>query len=126
MCNRCAELENEIAWLKDELKHVDNSKIARIQKIKQHFKVTPSGAHILLALYEAKRSLMTAELDDAVPQTWTVPTRLDPEYRGVNTIRVQIYRVRATIGKNLFPRTNRWNGYALSDAGREAVKAALA
>jgi len=116
MCPHCAELEEQIAYLKSELAlSMSEDKLARLRKA---LGLTPSEVRILLALYQARgRFCSVYMLDEAAPATISGD-------RNVKHIDVRICRIRKRIGKAAIE--NEWGrGYRLNDLGRLLVEEAL-
>lgn len=123
MCERCEELQEEIAWLKSELGLLTST--AQHDKLLQYLKAlyaaaTPSIASMILALRGANgRPMERLQLLDAMPSPG------GREDRGYSFVNTQVCHARRALGKAAI--RNVWGvGYCLTPAGLAMVDEALA
>jgi hypothetical protein len=122
-CARCAELEEEVAYLRGELGLTRN--MEREHRLRSALRARNLTTHangaalLLLALYAAGGAVRTPyQLLDAIP------SREHNEDRNPGVVVVYIHCARKAIGFDAIE--NVWGrGYRLSDAGAERVKALL-
>lgn len=118
MCERCAELEERVAWLESELGLQRDAERAAL--LRARLGLTPAEGAFLMRLYSASGRLVTiAQLGDALPPRDDGDVRDD-----TNLIRTYVCRVRAKLGDGALL-TERALGYRLSRTGLEAVRALL-
>ncbi len=125
MCDRCAQLEEEIAWLRSELGL--QQRADQIEKIKALFPTwshdrtsRPQCAELLMALYNAKgRPVTHAQLAERV----SAPTAR--EERCMEAVKVWVYGVRNTLGYDTISNV-RGFGYKLTENGMARIAQALA
>lgn len=117
ICDRCAALEERVAWLEGELGlRVDAS---QIQALCQAFGLSPGAAHLVRALHGGRgRAVTHLQLLEAIPS----PDRLaDRSLSNVNTL---VCRARKGLGQDSI--ANVWGrGYRLTDVGMDRVSAIL-
>lgn len=116
MCARCAELEEEVAYLRSELGVQQDASLVDILKVR--FGLVRGWAALLAALYRAKgRCVMRAQLEEAIPN----PNDRDRDDRIVS---VYIALLRGALGKDAIATV--WgSGYRLTESGLERVEAVL-
>lgn len=114
-CSRCADLEEEIAYLKSELGLRDDAD--QIEALREGLDVATAEAHFLRALYNAKgRTVSHMALLDAIPARM-------PD-RDHSIVKVYASRVRARLGPGSIE--NIWGvGYRLSEEALIRVSAVL-
>lgn len=115
-CPHCAELEEQVAYLKRELAlSLAEDKLARLRRATG---LSPTEVAVLLTLYEARgRFCPVYMLDEAGPVSRS-------EDRNLKHIDVRICRIRKKIGKDAIE--NSWGrGYRITDLGRLLVEEAL-
>lgn len=120
MCDRCDELEEEVAYLRSELGLVRDSDV--IARLRDHMRGVedagghrPHGAQVVAALYAAKgRPLTRLQLLDACP------SRTGSDERGTRLIDVWVYHARRSLGRDAI--ANVWgSGYRLTEIGMAKV-----
>lgn len=119
MCARCAELEEEVAYLKSELglRRLPTD----IDRLRRHFGLANGDAELLHALYAAKGRVVTRM--QCMDATSSRPDREDDD-RDLKMIDVRICRIRKPLGKDAI--LNVWStGYRLSPEGIARVGAAI-
>lgn len=121
MCDRCEELEEEVAYLRSELGlNQDATDYQRLRVFMRGKSVNArQAARLILALYQAKgRAMSRLQLLDALPS----PS--DKEDRNPNLIGVMVCHARAGLGREAVE--NVWgHGYRLSDEGVAKVRSIL-
>jgi DNA-binding response OmpR family regulator len=108
MCERCAELEERVAWLESELGIRDDAELG--EHLRQRMGLTPAEGHMLMRLYLAHGKIVTtAQLEDAIPP-------FDPTApRDSNVVRVYVSRLRRKLGIGRGAIKSAWGrGYSLS------------
>lgn len=114
-CERCADLEEQIAWLKSELGLTQDT--SAVHALRGRFKIDPQQARLLLTLYEAHgRTLTTVFLHEAISSR-------EHTY-GSKLVHVRVMRLRKVLGKEAIE-TLYGLGYRLSAEGRDRVSLAL-
>lgn len=117
MCDRCAELEERVAWLESELGlRVDADEIYVLQRA---FGLAPGEAHLVRALYAARgRTLTHLQILDAIPSPGGLEDR---SFTNINTL---ICRVRKGLGRDAIITV--WGrGYQISPIGAERIRSVL-
>lgn len=117
MCDRCEELEEEVARLKRAMGGLEEDET--IGKLRSAYKLDPSQGRLLLLLHrragfvhvERIREVLYGDRMDGGPSD--------------NIVKVYLARMRNKLGKDAFE-TLWCGGYRLSDAGRVKVDRALA
>lgn len=113
MCDRCAVLEEQIAYLKHELGQVADLNVSA--RLHERFGLTPQGAAILQVLHQSGRVINALRLAELMG------SHSDCE----NIVSVQVSRVRKKVGRDAV--TTVWGrGYSIGPAGSAAVEAARA
>jgi hypothetical protein len=120
-CARCAELEEEVAYLRGELALTHEAET--YARLRAHLRSRP-GSHrggaigLITALYSAHgRVLTTAQIMDAVPATKT-----EHEDRMPDISKVWVCSARKALGHDSIE--NVWGkGYRMTPAGIERVRA---
>jgi DNA-binding response OmpR family regulator len=115
MCARCQELEEEVAWLKGELGlRLDADKIAVLSNA---FGFSPNQTKMALTLLASNgRPVTRIQLDEAMPGA--------PE-RSYSYVSVYVSHIRQALGFDAIETV--WGqGYRLTPAGAEKIRAALA
>lgn len=120
MCERCADLEERVAWLESELGlRRDAERIERLKRAIPAYRLGGRGqaAHLLDALYAAKgRTLTKLQILEALPS----PAGNDE--RGLKLVDVVVCIARAGLGKSAIETI--WGvGYRLTDEGIQIVRA---
>jgi len=114
-CARCAELEEEVAYLKSELGLTQDT--SSVHALRGRFKIDPQQARLLLTLYEANgRTLTTVFLHEAISSR--------EHTFGSKLVHVRVMRLRKVLGKPAIE-TLYGLGYRLSAEGRALVCSAL-
>lgn len=117
MCDRCAELEEQVAWLKSELGM--RPAVSATYALARALRITPGVAKMLAALHSAKGNfLSTYRLLDVT----ATPGREDE--RDPNLVKVGVWRIRQAMGRGAII-TCYGKGYQLSDEGMAKVSAIL-
>lgn len=116
ICARCAELEEEVAYLRSELGVQQEASLTDILKVR--FGLVRGWAAVLAALYRAKgRCVMHAQLEEAIPN----PNDRDRDNRIVT---VYVALLRGVLGKDAIATV--WgSGYRLTESGLERVESVL-
>jgi DNA-binding response OmpR family regulator len=111
------ELEDEVAYLRDELRPADNGEQGRLMAA---LKTTAAETRILLALYAGKgRPVSNWRLSEASP-----PARMTADRNDIAVLKIWISRIRRKLGADAV-QTVYGIGYALTPEGAARVKAAL-
>lgn len=119
MCERCEELEEEVAYLKSELGIREAGE--RIHLLRAALGVRPAVASFLLRLYDARGKLVThQQLVDALPAVWC-----DREDRHEPITRVYCAYARKALGRDGIETVWR-EGYRLSATARDRIEVILA
>lgn len=119
-CERCADLEEQVAYLRSELGfQADNEAYRKLRSYlvyRQSRVGRASAVRVVLALYGAKgRTLTRDQLLDAVP-----PRSGEEDERQLKTIDVWVCFARRALGKAAIESV--WGrGYRLTEAGMAAV-----
>lgn len=118
MCDRCEELEEDIAYLKSELGL--RAGLDEIEALRKAFGLTPSCAKLVLALYRAKgRTVTQLQMLEIMPPRYTIE-----DDRTSQIVNVQCSKTRKALGPGLLQ--NVWGqGFKLSPAGLDIVGLAL-
>lgn len=123
MCERCEDLEEEVAYLKSELGLQEDAEAYRRLRAAMKAAAGNSGRFqavgLVLALYHAKgRVLSRYQLLEVCPS----PS--GKEDRDATIINVWVHQVRKALGSGVIE--NVWGrGYRLTDLGRQVVSAVL-
>jgi len=117
MCPRCAELEDEVRFLKRELGlDVEKNKVGRLQTM---LAITPHQARILYVLYAARGRIVTADALDEM-----IPAEGGETRDSLEVFKVQICKMRRAVGSNAIQ--NVWGkGYRITHLGQMVVEEAL-
>jgi len=115
-CPHCAALEEEIAYLKDELALTRSKDV--VDRLRRHFRLSGQQATVLAALYNARgRCLQQWFLEEIAPPV------ADKE-RQPKHMQVQICNIRNKVGKGAIETV--WGaGYRITDLGRLLCEEAL-
>lgn len=109
-CDRCAALEEEIAWLRQRLGEQEDGDVgARLRKL---LGLSPNETWILRRLYATKGFVSAGDIEDALGST---PL----------SIRANVSRLRMKMGDGETIENLRLYGYSLTPLGREIVNRAL-
>lgn len=115
MCERCAQLEEELAWLKGE-RDIEVS-LSRVDLMRRRFRLEPAGARLLLTLYDAQgRVVPHLALEEACSR--------DPDMVASNSLKVHVHRARNALGDGVIE-TAPGMGYRMTPLGRARVYQAL-
>lgn len=126
MCDRCAELEERVAWLESELGLQNDMTMA--ERLRRHFidscgtgwrgQQRSGGVRVILALFAAKgRAMSRDQLLEAIP-----PFRGGDDERQPKIVDVWVCWARKAIGRDAI--SSVWGrGYQLTKAGVERVAA---
>lgn len=112
-CLRCAELEDEIRYLRRELKL--DADFSRTRSVARRLGVEPKQAELLLVLHAANGKFVRSD---------TLRLRLS-EDSTPDTLRSHMYKARRVLGPNAIT-TLYGQGYGLSESGMTLVAEALA
>jgi hypothetical protein len=122
MCERCAELEERVAWLESELGiqgAAQRSRLLREALRDERGHRCRGGASLLAALYDAQgRPLNRQQLLDSLP---TLDGQVD---RCAKVVDVYVCVIRKTLGQGIIS-TVFGHGYRITEAGSEMVAAIL-
>lgn len=105
-CPRCADLQEELAYLRSELG--DRVRADEVEELKRAFGLTPQTARLLLVLHQARGRTMTRhQIEDAVP------AKCEDDERTYGFVSVIVCQLRRRVGfrniENIFAA-----GYRLS------------
>lgn len=120
MCDRCAALEDEVAWLKSELGLVVQQSDSYRQR--RAIGLSPSEYYVARLLYDQrKRDFVSA---------WVLIDGLEPlsssENVSSNTLKVYLSRIRRRLGGKDTILSVWSHGYRMSESGAAAYEKALA
>lgn len=115
-CPHCTALEEEVAYLKDELSLTKSKDV--VDRLRRRFQLSGQQATVLAAIYNAKgRCLQQWFLEEIAPPM------LAPD-RGPKHMQVQICNIRNKVGKAAIETV--WGaGYRITDLGRLLCDEAL-
>lgn len=116
MCDRCAALEDELAYLRDRLADRLSADLLRV--LYKTFGLPTSEAKLVAALFQARGVVPYADLERRL-----ITDHVE-EYADPNTAHVFVYRIRKRLGVD-FVDTVRTQGFALSDRARLAIANAI-
>lgn len=109
MCMRCAELEEEVAYLKGELGLSIDTTLNN--ELRDRHNLSPSDARLLCVLSDAKgRVLSRVQLAEAIGS----------ESINADSLEVYVWRIRKRLGKEAI-KTAWGQGYAIGPLGAKAV-----
>lgn len=117
MCDRCAELEEEVAYLKSELASWSSEQC--VETLARVLRIRPAAAKTLARLYASGgrlvgiRALMEATADPACDD--------DRDY---NVVKVHVWNLRQVLGRDAI-QTAWGRGYSLTETGVARVAAIL-
>ena len=115
---RIAELEAEVAWLREELGRGPDE----AETLSLRLGLTPQQARVLEVLYGSRGRCLSSEfITDALPRIWDTPRK--PILSKL--IYVYICQIRKRIGPH-FIETIQSRGWRLTDAGLRLVAETLA
>lgn len=118
-CPRCADLQEQVAYLRSE--PALSIEEERISLTRRALRVSPQEARLLLVLYDSKRVMSKAALEERLPLLKT-EERYIAHNGGITT--VLVCRIRARLGKDAV--VTEWGlGFKLSEAGRALIATAL-
>jgi len=119
MCDRCAELEEEVAYLRSELGLLADEDA--LLTLKRAMRVSPVVARLVYALYRSNGRLLTcAHLEDAIPSKTGRDDYISQSFFGA-----LVCLARRALGRDAIE-TAWGRGYRLSPAGMARVAAILA
>lgn len=116
-CDRCAELEEEIAFLKSELGEARAGEAGH--DARKALGLRPGHMALALRLYRAKGHLVTKwQCEEAIPLKWAAEDRVS------KIVDVYICQIRAALGRDAVETV--WGqGYRLSAKGLALMAAAV-
>lgn len=118
-----AELEAEIVELRTIL--YGSTLDDQIHTLRCRLKISPNEARVLLLLNRCQRFIPKWKVDEEMPPKWGTQDRSTH----TNNVAVYISRLKRRLGQDAIERQgDGWHmcGYRLTEAGRQAVAAALA
>lgn len=120
MCDRCAELQDEIDFLRGELGML--AKIGQVTRLASIFGLTKMEAYALQALYTARRQPLVTygALSDGLEGA--SPSREEKDYDRARTF---VFRVRRALGDPGMIENVRGLGYRLSPVGIAKYESAM-
>jgi DNA-binding winged helix-turn-helix (wHTH) protein len=118
MCQRCEELEEEVAYLRSEMGLEIGA--GQIATIRQAFNLSPACARLLLVLHRASGRVMSRlQMLDALPARYD-----GHEDRDERIVNVHVSRIRQAVGPGFI--RNEWGkGYHLTAEGMNIIGTAL-
>lgn len=113
MCQRCEDLEEEVAYLRSEMG--ERLRVERVDEVARRLKLAPGVTALLLILYGAKgRPVSIYQACEALPS----PSK--NEDRNPHLVAVYVTKIRKTLGADAIE--NVWgNGYRLTQHGMDSV-----
>lgn len=117
---RVEYLQDRVAELEDLLAHSVYARPHDVVVFQRIWRLTPTQAYLLSALYRAKGPCSTIDLDAVIPAPLKARRR-DPEFRESNTINVFLCRLRERFGKD-FIITSPGFGWSLSPQARQVLE----
>lgn len=118
MCDRCTELEEEVAWLRSELGIRADAEQGN--RLRSAFSVTPGEAAVLMRLYAAGGRLVTlSQLCQAAPSMDEAGERDD-----LRIMRVYVSRIRKKMGVGAILLAY-GRGYSLSPEAQARVRSVV-
>lgn len=115
MCERCEELEEEVAYLRSELGLTKNA--TTTQAIRKRFGFSIAESELAYALYSTTNGLSRPALEELLIRDKAA------EYES-NTLSVYVSRIRQIAGRDFIETLNGF-GYRMSPVGRARIYQAL-